>query len=38
MAAYSRRKRGSVVDRTVSPKGAVLTPPFRMPLLIFMNI
>src|SRR5262249_56551777 len=25
MAAYSRRKRGSVVDRTVSPKGVVLT-------------
>jgi len=25
MAAYSSRKRGNAVDRTVSPKGAVLT-------------
>jgi hypothetical protein len=37
MAAYSRRKRGSAVDRTVSPKGAVLTV-FSLAVLVWLCV
>ena len=37
MAAYSSRKRGSAVDRTVSPKGAVLTV-FSLAALVWLCV